>query len=239
MGDKSFDFLFQNSNSSFSPKMQAMNSQFNAERVASGLKPLMPSSGLRDADKNANEMMKNVRAAGSLEQAHRNGYTRKEYQPALKAYYKNPIAKNLKAIGDIRREREKLGQVTGGHRSGDSMDYSLRGISDRREAMNIVSWFKSHGLRPVLENWADNKPKGNNAHIHIDGVLGWSSSSRDRAMSDDERVGAAKDKLSMKLGDKKFLDTYTSKDSPGHADSVSAMESLYRDAYPSRRRERR
>lgn len=141
--------------------------ELNAKREEEGLRPLTMTSGYRDAQQNADAMMKNVEAAGSIEQARANGYTGKHYQKVLKDYYADPTRANLEAIGYVRMEREKV--ISGGHAGGDSADYSVKDLTNRADAVKRVAWLKSQGYKARLENWSG-KNKGRNAHIHIDGI---------------------------------------------------------------------
>lgn len=153
----------------FEENIMQVTNKLNAKRAISNLRQLRLSSGFRNIEEQVNAMMQGVKTAGSLEQARRNGYTGKHYQPALETYYKRPTQSNLEKIGKIRLERELSGGLTGGHSKGDSADYSVSDLTTRSDALKRVEWLNSQGYQAHLENWSGVE-KGENAHIHVDGI---------------------------------------------------------------------
>lgn len=169
MGSENFDFLLGDHSPRFTDPMNDQVSRMNELRKRGGLPRLVPTSGIRSSEQNVLEMMKNVRAGGSLKQARESGYTRAAYQPSLKSYFADPSPENLKRIGEVRRAREKT--ITGGHKGGDAMDVRVTDLSDRTKAIARVAWLESQGYTTNLENWSEGSPRGKNAHIHLEGVL--------------------------------------------------------------------
>ncbi len=146
----------------------AITASMNQLREASNLGPLSLTSGYRTPEESAAAMMNNV-AAGDWQSAVKAGYNHHNYPELIKAYLQDRTPENLQKIGDERLKRERSGLLKGGHGTSDSADYSVRNLTTREEALKMVEWLRSQGLKANLEHWAGEK-KSKNAHIHVDGI---------------------------------------------------------------------
>jgi hypothetical protein len=135
---------------------------FNKEREAEGLKPLVPTSGYRAAEKNVRTMINAITKPDATLAEVKSNY-KKLYHPSIEAYFANPTEENLEKIREVRRAREE--GISSGHAHYDAMDYSVKGMN-KAEADATVKWLRDQGKKVKLEYWGKS-----NAHIHIEGVV--------------------------------------------------------------------